>query len=62
MLKIYARIKSEWAARGYAFGTTWQEVEREGYRHYPSGRRAVVYIQGKVVKVDRCEIVQVFVK
>lgn len=62
MLKIYARIKWEWDARGYTFGNTWQEVEKEGYNYFPSGRKAVVYIQGKQIKADRCEIVQVFVK
>jgi hypothetical protein len=62
MLKTYARIKREWDARAYAFGTSWQEVEREGQRYFPSGRKAVVYVQGREIKAEICEIVQVFVK
>ena len=62
MLKTYARIKREWDARAYAFGTSWQEVEREGQRYFPSGRKAVIYVQGREIKAEICEIVQVFVK
>ena len=62
MLKTYVRIKREWDARAYAFRTTWQEVEREGYCFFPSGRKAVVYVQGREIKAEICEIVQVFVK
>jgi hypothetical protein len=63
MMKTYAMHKKTYDGYDNLFPVgVWYEVEKETERWYPSGLRKVVFIQGKAVKADHCEIVQVFEK
>lgn len=61
-MKVYAKHICKYDGFDAFLGNEWHLVEKETVRWYPSGLRKVVYIKGKYVKADNCQIVYVFEK